>query len=116
MSAKKPSYPWTELYNLESQLGQQPLPGIRRRGRPPRPFHRSRVQLLMTDEELRVLQRLRNTLEEKLQPARVTRSQANGLALRLLDLRLHGKPLPPEVHDWPSLMQYLLAQEDQPLR
>jgi len=84
MSPKKHSYPWTELYNLESQLGQKPLPGIRRRGRPPRPFQRLRVQLLMTDEEQRVLQRLRNTLEEQLQPARITRSQANGLALRLL--------------------------------
>ena len=38
MSAKKRTFPWTELYNLESQLGQRPLPGLRRRGRPPRPF------------------------------------------------------------------------------
>ena len=112
MSPKKHSYPWTELYNLESQLGQKPLPGIRRRGRPPRPFQRLRVQLLMTDEEQRVLQRLRNTLEEQLQPARITRSQANGLALRLLDLRLQATPLPAEVHDWPSLMQFLVGERD----
>lgn len=112
MSAKKQTYPWTELYNLESQLGQKPLPGIRRRGRPPRPFQRSRVQLLMTDEEQRLLKRIRNILEEQLQPARITRSQANGLALRLLDLRLQAAPLPAEVHDWPSLLQFLEGEED----
>jgi hypothetical protein len=110
MSPKKRTYPWTELYNLESQLGQRPLPGMRRRGRPSRPFQRSRVQLLMTDEEQRILKHLRNALEERLEPAKISRSQVNGLALRVLEIRLGAAPLPEAVKDWPTLMEYIAGE------
>ena len=111
MAPKKRTYPWTELYNLESRLGQRPLPGMRRRGRPPRPFARTRVSLLMTDEEQRILRRMRALLEEWLDPAIVSRSQVNGLALRLLQLRLEGADLPATVTDWSALMEYLVGEK-----
>jgi len=111
MGAKKRTFPWTELYNLESQLGQRPLPGLRRRGRPPRPFTRERVQLMMTDEEQRILKRIRNMLEEILEPAKVNRSQVNGLALRLLAMRLEEIKLPENVGSWADLMELLAGGE-----
>jgi len=112
MPPKKRTYPWTELYNLESQLGQRPLPGMRRRGRPSRPFQRSRVQLLMTDEEQRILKHLRNALEERLEPAKISRSQVNGLALRVLEIRLGAAALPETVKDWPTLMEYIAGEPE----
>ena len=111
MAPKKRTFPWTELYNLESQLGQRPLPGLRRRGRPPRPFTRERVQLMMTDEEQRILKRIRNMLEEMLDPAKVNRSQVNGLALRLLAMRLEDASLPERVESWSELMEILASAE-----
>ncbi|MBM3122499.1 MAG: hypothetical protein FJZ97_10000 [Chloroflexi bacterium] len=111
MAPKKRTFPWTELYNLESQLGQRPLPGLRRRGRPPRPFTRERVQLMMTDEEQRILKRIRNVLEETLEPAKVNRSQVNGLALRLLAMRLEETTLPKNIESWSELMELLAGGE-----
>lgn len=112
MSNKPANYPWALLYNLESQLGQQPLPRMRRVGRPSRPIPRTRVMLLLTADERRMLQRLTNIVGEKLYPAKISRSQVVGLALRLLGLKLDGKELPGEVVDWPTLITALAGEEE----
>ena len=57
----------------------------------------------MTDEEQRILKRIRNMLEEILEPAKVNRSQVNGLALRLLAMRLEEIKLPENVGSWADL-------------
>ena len=100
-------YPWALLYNLESQRGQQPMPGVRRIGRPPNPIPRSRVMLLLTAEEERALQQATSIIQEKLYPARVSRSQVVGMAIRLLQMKLEGKGLAEAVTDWPALVSHL---------
>jgi len=110
MAKKMVIQPWALLYNLESQLDRPEMRGSRRAGRPRRPIPRMRVQLEMTADEQRLLLHLRNVIAEKLYPAKVTRSQVNGLALRLLSLRLEERELPADVADWPSLIGAIAGQ------
>ncbi|MGQ9555911.1 MAG: hypothetical protein ACUVWR_17560 [Anaerolineae bacterium] len=107
MSSHQSKYPWALLYNLESQRGQQPMPGARRVGRPPNPIPRSRVMLLLTAEEERALQQATALIQEKLLPARVSRSQVVGMAIRLLQMKLEEQGIAEEVEDWPALVSHL---------
>lgn len=107
MSKEPAPHPWALLYNVESQLSQQPQPKVRRVGRPRRPIPRSRVMLLLTADEERMLRQLTKVIEEKLYPAKVSRSQVVGLSLRLLNIRIEGTELSAQVTDWPTLMAAL---------
>lgn len=103
------TYPWAELYELESRT--RPLPRTKkfRRGRPPRPIEREKVTIELTDEERRILRAIHAALAGRL-PS-VSQGQVVGLALRLLEARMLaiGKPLalPEDITDWRGLLTLL---------
>src|SRR3989304_4356473 len=104
------THPWPLPTTLEAQLDRPEMRGSRRAGRPRRPIPRMRVQLEMTADEQRLLLHLRNVIAEKLYPAKVTRSQVNGLALRPLSRGREERELPADVADWPSLIGAIAGQ------
>jgi hypothetical protein len=110
MSSRSSRYPWALLYNLESQLTQQPAPAVKRPGRPPRLIPRSRFTLLLTADEERALQHITAAIQEKLYPAKISRSQVVGMAVRMLNMRLEESELGEDVTDWPSLIAALAGE------
>ena len=109
--SKKASYPWAELYDLESRSGAPTRrPPQMRRGRPPRPIQRFKVTVELTDEEVRILKELKAAFQTHL-PS-VAQGQVVGLALRHLrqELLTPGATtvtLPDEVHDWTGIVAHL---------
>ncbi len=107
MAKRAPRYPWALLYNLESQIERPAMPSERGVGRPRNPIPRSRVTLLMTADEVRTLQHLTHQMQDHLHPAKISRSQVVGIALRLLKIKLDKIKLPETVVDWPTLIAVL---------
>lgn len=108
---KKATYPWAELYDLESRSG---APARRapqmRRGRPPRPIQRFKVTVELTDEEDRILKELKAAFQTRL-PS-VAQGQVVGLALRHLHQELLAPSattvtLPDDVQDWAGIVAHL---------
>ena len=113
MTSRSPrrSYPWAELYNLESNLGRSPqVVKARRPGRPNSPIPRKKKTLAFTEEEETTLKRLTYKIGGFLNPGSVNRGQVVGLALRLLEMDLERINLPgQETVDWPALVEALVA-------
>ncbi len=106
---RKPAYPWAELYNLESRTGTYAARRQLRAGRPPRPVHRVKVTLELTDEERRILKEIQAALATRL--SSVAQGQVVGLALRRLKAELSGDSevivLPQQITDWSGVVEYL---------
>lgn len=109
--SKKATYPWAELYDLESRTGAttRRAPQMRR-GRPPRPIQRFKVTVELTDEEDRILKALKAAFQTRL-PS-VAQGQVVGLALRHLHQALTASSdepvnLPAGVQDWAGIVEHL---------
>ncbi len=106
--APRPTYPWAQLYEIESQLIQGKPSGTR--GRPSRPVPRHNTTLSLTEEESQLLTEITGTLS--IHVTRASQGQIGGLALHLLERRLRGfnggrLALPEDIATWESLAMLL---------
>lgn len=119
------TYPWAELYDLESRTEAHPPRKQLRRGRPNRPIERTRVTLELTDEELDLLLELQSAIRRRfaktVRVSTVSRGQVDGLALRLLKERLltlgAASPggeirIPDGIDDWQGLVEWLRGKPE----
>lgn len=104
--AKRPYYPWAELYNIESGAEDSQISSKREGpGRPPSIVKRHNVTVTLTDEEIKIFNRLDYILGRDLYPNKTTKSQVVGFALRyLLD---SYESLPEAPGDWAQLVGML---------
>jgi hypothetical protein len=103
------SYPWAELYDIESGVKPLNLPrSSEGPGRPPGPVTRHKTSITLMDEEKRIYEKLAYVLGSKLHPNKVTKGQVIGLALRLLHAQLDE--LPPALDSWESLADMLFGE------
>jgi hypothetical protein len=77
--------PWAQLYNLEIQLRQRPIPSSKKVGRPRSPFPRTAKYMHLTADEKRLLASLTGQVQEQFGSDKVNGSQITGFALRLMD-------------------------------
>ena len=105
------TYPWAELYALESQASRTKSPGTPAvRGRPRRPIPRHNTTISLTGAEAQLLMELSATLA--MHVGRISQGQVGGLALHLLERRLravnNGRlALPDDITTWQSLAMLL---------
>jgi hypothetical protein len=105
-----PSYPWAELFDLESRI-VKPAPAKQARpGRPHRAFIRRRTTIMLSDEELSMLDITELRIKESMRPALVTKGQVIGLAVRLLNDRAL-KLLPERSSSWEDIVKALFLGE-----
>ena len=113
MDKKTPSYPWAELFDLESRIVKAPPVRQPRPGRPSGAVIRRRKTIMLSDEELSMLDITELRLKEAMRPALVTKGQVVSLAIRLLNDRA-VKHLPERASSWEDVVKALFlghAQE-----
>lgn len=110
-SKKQASYPWAELYDLESQRkdSHDNVGTTRKIGRPNRLYPRHVTTVMLSDEEQAVFDELHYLIRNALRPATVTKGQVYGLALRLLLSKT--KNLPERADTWERLVANLFEGE-----
>ena len=99
------SYPWAELYDLESRISGTAPVRSGKTGRPHRAYIRRKTSVMLSDEEQEALERITYLIRQALRPGSVTKSQVYGLAVRLLDHRM--KIMPAHVDNWEQLIETL---------
>lgn len=106
--SNRPYYPWAELYNIESGSADSQISSKREGpGRPPSIVKRHNVTVTLTDEEIKIFNRLDYIIGRDLYPNKVTKSQVVGFALRyFLD---SYENLSEEPADWNQLVRLLFA-------
>jgi|GEM_PF-1322150 len=102
------AYPWAQLFDLESRIARPSVVKHDRPGRPRRAYIRRRKTLMLSDEELSMLDGTELRIKEAMRPAAVTQSQVVGLALRLLHDRA-SKLLPDRAVSWEEIVSALFA-------
>lgn len=104
--SKRPYYPWAELYNIESGSEDSQISSKREGpGRPPSIVKRHNVTITLTDDEIKIFNRLDYILGRDLYPNKITKSQVVGFALRYL-LGSYEK-LSETPSDWNQLVELL---------
>ena len=112
--AARPTYPWAQLYEMESQIIQGKPSGTR--GRPRRPIPRHNTTLSLSDEEGQLLTEITATISMRV--TRASQGQTGGLALHLLERRLRAISggrliLPDDITTWESLAMLLKLDSPQ---
>lgn len=101
------TYPWAELYDLESRR-REPTGTPRRQGRPNRIYPRHGTSIMLSDEEMAIFDALHYRIRSALRPATVTKGQVHGLALRLLQSKIES--LPEQADSWEALVRVLFPE------
>lgn len=109
MSSNKPkssqsAYPWAQLFDLESRVSKTTVQD--RPGRPHSAYIRRRKTVMLSDEELSMLEGTELRIKEAMRPASVTKSQVVGLALRLLNHQATAL-MPERARSWEEIVRAL---------
>ncbi len=103
---KKYSYPWAELYDMESRVATPPAEA-KRPGRPHQLYIRRRTSLMLGDEEQLLLATAVLNIQNALRPtAKVTKGQVYGVAVRVMAARMQY--MPEQVTSWDEVVKALI--------
>ncbi len=102
----EPAYPWAQLFDLESRIAKGPSRRQEMPGRPHRAYVRRQKTVLLSDEEISLLDGAELAIKEAMRPATVTKSQVIGLAVRLLSVRVAAL-MPDRASGWEELVRAL---------
>ncbi len=85
--------------------------GQGRLGRPSQLYIRRRTSLMLSDEELQSLDETMLAIQTALRPAKVTKSQVYGLAVRVLSARLKALESDSRLSSWDEVVKALIEGE-----
>jgi hypothetical protein len=104
------TYPWAQLFDMESRIVKSSPIKQERPGRPHRVYIRRRKTIMLSDEELSMLDVTELRIKESMRPALVTKGQVVGLAVRLLNERALNL-LPKRASSWEDVVKALFLGE-----
>ncbi len=85
--------------------------GQGRLGRPSQLYIRRRTSLMLSDEELQSLDETMLAIQTALRPAKVTKSQVYGLAVRVLSARMQALEGETRMTSWDDVVKALIRGE-----